>query len=369
MNVTVNEIAKAIIARYNSGRKTLKPRDLFAEYSIPGYNEETETLNAILHIFEKRGYITLSEKSHSINKIAINIDNINDFANQYNCQCKNMYSADVRQVALEYIQHDIPEIATFANEIVTLINANKATIVKTRDEAIDVFNALTFMLSNNDDISLRTASVNILNDSKKMENLTGKLKSILKQTNLSDTEFFEQYNIHRNETFVLFKGPSIIEYKDGTVFEHKCHYGQRQISATELKAIKSIKTEHVLGIENLTSFNNFHSDDKATVIYIGGYAKNVVVEFIKKCISSQYYHWGDIDYDGFQILYDLNNRTGKSFKPYMMDVNTAMKYKAFTRSMTEHHKDGLTVMASEGSDVAQYLLDNDFLIEQECIDI
>lgn len=369
MKVTINDIAKTIISRYNSGRKTLKPKDLFSEYSIPGYDEETEKLNAILHIFEKREYITLNEKSNLINKIIINIDNINEFASQYNCQYKNMYSSDVKQIALEYLQHNNNQISLFAHEIVNLINDNKSTIIKTKEEAIDIFKALSFILTNKDDVSLRTASVNVLNDSKKLENFAGKLKSILKQSELSDTEFFEQYNIHRNETFVIFKGPAIIEYNDGTVFEHKCHYGQRQISATELKSINCIKTDHILGIENLTSFNNFHSDDNATVIYIGGYAKNVVVDFIKKCASNEYYHWGDIDYDGFQILKDLTSRTNREFKPYKMDIDTAMKYKTFARPMNEHHKDRLTVMANEGSDIAQYLLDNDCLIEQECIDI
>lgn len=369
MKMTVNEIAKTIISYYNTGRKTLKPSDLFSEYSVPGYNEETETIHAILNIFERRGYIQLNGNTKLISKIIINIDNISNFANQYNCQCKNMYSADVKQISLQYVQHNILQIATFAREIIDSIDANKSTIIKTKEEAIDVFKSLNFILSNNNDISLRTASVNILNDSKKLENLAGKLKSILKQSELSDTEFFEQYNIHRNETFVIFKGPAIIEYNDGTIFEHKCHYGQRQISATELKSINCIKTDHILGIENLTSFNNFHSNENATVVYIGGYAKNVVVNFIKKCESKEYYHWGDIDYDGFQILKDLTNRTSKEFKPYKMDVDTAIKYKTFARPMNEHHKNGLTIMANEGSDIAQYLLDNDCLIEQECIDI
>lgn len=365
--ITYKQVAADIVSRYNKNYKSIKPTQINKHYGEGGYHEITANINDICQYFQKNGWIKITMDTYVIGKITFL--NVAPLAMEYNLTLRSEVVNDLLNVISRYRSHSNDKISLIAKDIQEKLNSGKSIITTDFNELNDIFNSLIFMFNNNNDISLRTASVNLLNDSKKLENLAGKLKSILKQTDLSDTEFFEQYNIHRNETFVIFKGPAIIEYNDGTVFEHKCYYGQRQISATELKSINCIKTDHILGIENLTSFNNFHSDEKATVVYIGGYAKNVIVDFIKKCVSNEYYHWGDIDYDGFQILKDLTNRTSKEFKPYKMDIDTAMKYKAFARPMTEHHKDGLATMASEGSDIAKYLLDNDCLIEQECIDI
>ena len=82
-----------------------------------------------------------------------------------------------------------------------------------------------------------------------------------------------------------------------------------------------------------------------------------------------YYHYGDIDAGGFNILQDLREKTGISFNPLNMDVDTLKKYNNYSKKLTENDRVRLkNLLGGEFDPVIRYMLDNDCKLEQEAIE-
>lgn len=143
--------------------------------------------------------------------------------------------------------------------------------------------------------------------------------------------------------------------------------------AIEKLEIKSISTNKVITVENLTTFHYFDKKDYS-VIYLGGFHNSTKRKLIEKIKiykpSLEWYHFGDIDWGGFQILLDLRKKTGITFIPYLMGIEQLKKYASECGNLTTLDRNKLEILKKEQNEFNEtidYMLENNIKLEQESI--
>ncbi len=87
--------------------------------------------------------------------------------------------------------------------------------------------------------------------------------------------------------------------------------------------------------------------------------------------QKNWYHFGDIDPDGFYILEHLRKGTGIDFEPFRMSVNELRNYVQHCKELSDKDKVKAGNLISRGRyvETLQYMLDNNCKLEQEIISI
>ena len=72
------------------------------------------------------------------------------------------------------------------------------------------------------------------------------------------------------------------------------------------------------------------NDNKSTFVYLSGYNNTAKQRFLKKIAEYNsgvsWFHFGDIDPDGYFILKNLVEKTGITFVPLYMDLKELKNY-------------------------------------------
>lgn len=140
--------------------------------------------------------------------------------------------------------------------------------------------------------------------------------------------------------------------------------------------ILSISKKKVITIENLTTYYYYPGKD-AIVIYLAGYHNSIKRELLKKIHdfnpSLPFYHVGDIDWGGFNILLDLRRKTGIDVQPLMMGIPELERYVTECKHHSENDRKRLGLMlkeeeAKEFRETIRYMLEHDVKLEQENLD-
>ncbi len=222
----------------------------------------------------------------------------------------------------------------------------------------------------------RDFSVRVLGDSKAFEKISSKVVKILFKYGDFPNEdtVLEELNIIKNPGHIYFKGCGIISL-NGQEIDLKKISGDIAISTAALKDITKIRVtgDRLITIENLTTYN-FFNENNCMAIYLGGYHNSAKRDFIKKLYSQNtditYYHYGDIDAGGFQILLHLRKKTGINFIPYKMDLNTLTNNIQFSKPLTPNDRKRLTALLdTEFESTIAYMLENNCKLEQEALDL
>ena len=85
--------------------------------------------------------------------------------------------------------------------------------------------------------------------------------------------------------------------------------------------------------------------------------------------NKEYYHFGDLDPDGFFILENLQKKTYIDFKPYKMGIEELKKYSDFSKTLEENDITKANSLIEEGKfvEIMNYMLENNIKLEQEII--
>ena len=186
-------------------------------------------------------------------------------------------------------------------------------------------------------------------------------------------QILPSFNLVKTPTYVNYKGAGKIIISGQTIDLLKLS-SDIAISSKMLSDIERIEVlgSKVITIENLTSFHRFNEED-FFVIYLGGFHNTVRREFIKKLYEQnpqkQYYHFGDIDVGGFRILEHLKSKTKVPFMGYYMDIDTLVRYKEFSKKLTQNDRINLErlLIHDEYESVIDYMLENNCKLEQEAV--
>lgn len=181
-------------------------------------------------------------------------------------------------------------------------------------------------------LDIRTVSVQLFNDSKRLENLASKVKSLMKNNlpeevmTLSATEILAYIGVSRFPPLFRFKGNLVIQFKSGGIETAHC-WPNIGISPDGIIGIAINKPpKYVLFIENQTTFERYCREivDNGLVFYTNGFPSRTWQSLYSKIErllppETPIYHWGDIDIGGYQILAFMASLFNRSLHPYMMN--------------------------------------------------
>ena len=271
------------------------------------------------------------------------------------------------------------------NQIERLETDKEAEYVQ--DEAKNIIALLNFILKNKTEILERELSISVLSNSKTWEEkYKRKILKILRQSGHFDALLeqcddekeknkilLEECNIFSNPSYVHFKGNGKITFENG-----KCINVFSDIplalSSTSISEIASLEIDDskIMTVENLTSFNRI-SDSETFFIFLSGYHNSAKQTFLKKIHNQNpnkaYYHFGDIDPDGFFILDNLRSKTQIDFKAYKMGIAELQKYSDFSKPLEQNDitKAKSLIAREKYVEVLGYMLQNNMKLEQEII--
>lgn len=261
--------------------------------------------------------------------------------------------------------------------------------------AENLLRLLEFVLSNRQMILERELSIAVFGDTKIFEKeYRNKLLYVLKTYGnyndlISEIEeekdnekeereeiehsILEELNIYSNPKYVYFKGCAEITFEDGNSYKLSSDI-PIALPMDKLSTIKSfvISDSAIMTVENLASYNRIYEKD-CFVIYLAGY-HNIAKQSLIKLIASQndvkeWYHFGDIDPDGFLILENLKKKTGINFKPVYMSINELKKYEKYTKKLEDNDTTKAQGLINKGLyvDIMEYMLKNNVKLEQEIV--
>lgn len=245
---------------------------------------------------------------------------------------------------------------------------------------------LAFICTNKEEVLERELSMMILDGSKEFEDhyRTRVCKVLSKYLDFSELlegiddtrerqkSILEEFQIYTNPSYIYLKGNIEIQLEDG----QRIRIGDAPIALSseliqKMDAIR-VNADKVVTVENLTSFHRL-KDENCAYLFLAGYHNSAKQAFLKRVYKEnpekQWFHFGDLDPDGFYILKHLRKGTGIDFMPLYMGVTELETYSGYGRELSEQDKVKARNLLKQGfyAEVLQYMLEHDCKVEQEII--
>ena len=365
----------------------IKPEKIFYEYNgdftdqdeVNQFNREMQSLMEFEFVIldYERGIPVIS-------KIKLNTNSINEI---YSVLKREDITVKRNREIKMYTQymgvHDIMD--AFCKSQVERLNDYKDAKY-TSDIAINILKLLKYVLGNNSDIMERELSVAVLGDTKLFEkSYKSRICSIIEEygeleLDLSildkkekEKAILEEYQVFSNPSYIFFKGNVDIYYVDGNSIsvtpDNPIAILSEAIARIEMIKVNS---NRIVTVENLTSYNRIN-DNKSTFIYLSGYHNTAKQRFLKKRAENNggvsWFHFGDIDPDGYYILKNLVEKTGIAFVPLYMDVQQLINCKQYCKPLEKNDmvKANSLLKFHFYDEVMEFMLANNCKLEQEII--
>ena len=375
------ERSKSFIGANKQNRSfSKKIADLFPDYMDAAQFDLFLSVNEQVENLEKAGLVTVKRQKRGkietdvIASVQLNVEKLDDAYKILGRQPKADRNNEILNLLSRYMDRT-PLLNSFCTEQVDRVRSNKKP--RYSDDLIkleQILKVLAEVESVDEETFIRNFSVRVLGDSKAFEKIKTAVVSILcEYGEYKDKEHvLEDLNIVKNPGYVYVKGNGRITIS-GQIIDFCSLDGDLGLSSTLLDNIEDVEVfaSKIITIENRTTFNSYDDKD-AFAIYLGGYHNSIRRKLIRKIYEmnpeKSYYHYGDIDAGGFNILLDLRAKTGISFLPLNMDVATLKKYENYTRKLTENDKNRLkNLLGGEFDPVVNYMLEHDCKLEQEAV--
>lgn len=360
-----------------------RPVDVYADYdsdyaSVDDIHEfeqemlELEKAALVSVVWEK------SRKRSVILKIKAELDRISDYYPLLDRVDKNTLKNNTVAILEKHL--DTVSITTaFCKAQIEKLNDRKKLDFALSDEELEkLLCCLEYIENNETEIMERELSIEIFHDSKEFEkHYRSRICKIISKyseaVHYDDEVILPQYQVVQNPSYIYVKGNGCIKYHDGYEIQLNEEHPVA-ICSKDIEKIASIDTSaaEALTIENLTSFNRMSSSGRF-LVYLSGYNNSVKSRFLNtlRCGAQigKWYHFGDIDPDGFYILKHLCDDSGIEFQPLYMTVAELKKYSDYCKPLEKNDivKANSLIDIGYYTDVAKYMLDNNCKLEQEII--
>lgn len=363
----------------------IKPEKIFYDYNgdytdqdkVDYFNREIQTL-------KDAGYVILDyiKGIPVISKIKLNINSVNEI--YLVLKREDITEKRKREIEMYSQYMNIHYIMdAFCKKQMERLNNYKDAKYKF-DVAINILELLKYVLGNNSDIMERELSVAVLGDTKLFEkSYKSRICSIIEEygeldlSSLDKKEkekvILEEYQVFSNPSYIFLKGNVEIHYIDGSSISITPDNPLAILSEaiTRIEIIK-VNSNRIVTVENLTSYNRIN-DNKSTFIYLSGYHNTAKQRFLKKIAENNsgvsWFHFGDIDPDGYFILKNLVEKTGISFIPLYMDVQQLINYRQYCKPLEKNDivKGNSLLKVNFYNEVMEFMLANNCKLEQEII--
>lgn len=252
--------------------------------------------------------------------------------------------------------------------------------------ALNILKLLKAIMNNKQEIMERELSIAILGDTKLFENSFrtrvcniieeyGNLSQDVSTLNKKEKEksILEEFQVFSNPSYVFFKGNVEIDYIDGSSIVAR-EDNPIAISSEVFEKIHKIKvnSKQIVTVENLTSYNRIN-DSQTTFIYLSGYHNTAKQNFLIKTAEYNkdvaWYHFGDIDPDGYFILKNLISKTGIQFEPLYMGVKQLIDCKQYCKPLEKNDVTKARTLIDNHfyDEVMNFMLVNNCKLEQEIV--
>lgn len=393
---------RILLKKYESSKTYTAQNEISQSFSVlpekifPDYVNDFADVDKI-HDFESEiasledeSFVTLLKKDGRIQKITAcaTAENWNRIRTILGVKDKNerlkeeinFYSAFCENPKTDSIVKDFCE-----TQILRLESGKEAEFEK--EDARNIISLLNFILENKTEILERELSISVQSNSKTWEEkYKSRVTKILRKSgrfdslteNCSDEKeankvILEELNVFSNPSYIYFKGSGKITFENGnivTVFPDIPF----AVSSSSIDKISSIEIfdSAVMTVENLTSFNRIKKVE-TFFLYLSGYHNSAKQKFLKKLHRQNedktYFHFGDIDPDGFFILENLRAKTHIDFVPYKMGIAELKKYASFSKPLEKNDitKAHSLMQKDLFTDVADYMLSHNLKLEQEIV--
>lgn len=287
----------------------------------------------------------------------------------------------LENLLLKYKNNEV--LQAFLQKSIQLVNDSHMpkSLYKNHESLEIILKGINGIMENKDSILLRNLSIKLFADSKMLEKYSDQIFQKVKQFspyNFSDFyDFCDHYNVNKNVGFVYVKGNIKIKLNGETIdLNNVGDIFAIPSSFLNENLIDEIRVLKVMTIENETTFNYF-TDSNYLYVFSKGHPTHRVVTFLKLLHefnpNLNFYHCGDIDWGGFNIYFDLVEKTGINFELFNMDIETLKKYQEYTKPLTETDKRNLISLkekdkVKENSSISEtidYMLQNNLKLEQE----
>ncbi len=396
------QILQKLLTKYESSKTykgensvsqtfSIKPSDIFKEYE-----EDSTDINSI-EDFEKQCKLLESEKliqidwkyERIVKIISVSTkDNWNKIRTILGVKDKKQRrKEEIDFYSLFYNNPDFePIVRNFCKkQIERLENDKEAEYLQ--EDSKNIISCLNYILKNKNEILERELSISVLANSKTWEEkYKRKVLKVLHQSSYFDSliencadekeinkVILEECNVYSNPSYVYFKGNGKITFENAnsiTVYPDI----PLALSSSAVRKIQffEMSDSKIMTVENLTSFNRI-KDSETFFIFLSGYHNSAKQNFLQKIFqqnsSKDYYHFGDIDPDGFYILDNLRTKTNIDFKPYKMGIEDLEKYAAFSKPLECNDITKAKSLIGKGKhiEIMNYMLKNNIKLEQEII--
>ena len=396
------QILQRLLTKYESSKTykgtnlllqnfSIKPTDIFKEY-----DKDSTDINAI-EDFEKECNLLESEKLIQLDWKYERIIRINAIATTENWkkirtilgvkdkkQRKqdeiDFYTSFYEDINSEQIVKDFCK-----HQIERLENDKKAEYLQ--EDSKNIISLLDFILKNKNEILERELSISVLANSKTWEEkYKRKVLKILRQSGYFDSliekfsdekeikkVILEECNVYSNPSYVYFKGNGKITFENGEFFTvyPDIPFALYSQSISKIMSFE-IEDAKIMTVENLTSFNRI-KESETFFIFLSGYHNSVKQKFLEKIYQQNsnktYFHFGDIDPDGFFILENLKKKTHIDFNQYKMGIEELEKYSTFSRTLEDNDVIKAKSLIEKGKfvEIMNYMLEKNIKLEQEII--
>jgi len=372
----------------NEGNRAImiKPTEVYKDYDsdFADIDVEHDFERDVLEMVERQ-MVTIRSKGKSILKIVLVVDSIQDIYELL----KREPQKDIVQKQLALYRSWMGRnklIDKYCGHQIDLLQLGKKAKYEL-DIAANLLRLLEFVCDNREMILERELSIAVFGDTKVFEKeYRAKLIYILKNYGeyediLVEEEdekeaiqaILEELNVYANPKYVYFKGNANIIFTDGTSYKlsEKLPIALPMDKFAQINSFVISDTK-IMTVENLASYNRIHPED-CFCVYLAGYhnsAKQTLVKVINaQNPNKRWFHFGDIDPDGFMILENLKKKTGVEFKPIHMGIQELQKYGKYVKALQPNDITKAQTLIDKGLFVEemQYMLCNNVKLEQEVI--
>lgn len=372
-------------------KRTIQIEFRFTKTSIPAYfdesSDEYESIHALMKSLENKALIQIiwkdNKQDYLIQKVRLMTDHIEEAYQYVGRKPKRGLEEENITLLQKYTDVKAPVTVDFVRYLLERLQNHQSVkeyiALENRKETEKFLQACVLVEQNKKPCYIREFSILHFQDSKYFEQIESRIAKVFRQfsdeySEMDTLELLAEYGIYRTPDYVYFKGDARISISEEEVDLSRLKQGIG-ISGEDLAGIRFSdlsRIRKVITIENLTSFFRYWEKD-SLFIYLGGYHNRIRRTLLKKVYetipNAKYYHFGDIDAGGFDILLDLRKKTGIPFMSYHMNLDTLKQYRQYGKCLTETDRKRLKKIGEEKEfcEVIGFMLKENIKLEQECI--
>jgi hypothetical protein len=198
----------------------------------------------------------------------------------------------------------------------------------------DLMDALTGVLNWQGESLIRYASARICGDSKKLQALESRLVMALGE--ITGERSLEAFGILHKPRSVNLHGPLVLEI-GGSRIDFSALPGTYTLSETNIAEARHVSTPAriCLTVENEDVFMELAKRNPGALLIQTSFPGSAVRRLIARLPEMDFLHFGDSDPAGFDILRDLREKTGRNFRPILMEHRPAPQRIALSPAETE----------------------------------